>query len=82
MAIQISMANEGIRADMEVVSQFGTVTAQADFYEAALDSLRGACAQYPQANWLIYVQISRSYNQWTATGVAAHLGPTTAPRNR
>jgi len=78
MTVQISLANEGIRPDLEVVNQYGTVTAQADFYEAAIEALRASAARYPQANWVIYVVLTRSYNQWTASGVAAFLSPAPA----
>lgn len=80
MAVQIALANEGIRSDLEVVTQFGPVSAQADYYEGAIQALQVACAKYPQANWVIYVVLSRSYDQWTANGVAALLSPRSAPQ--
>ncbi len=79
MTIQIAMAEEGIRPDLQVVTQFGPVVAEADYYEAVLEAIRQADNQYPQANWVIWVQVSHSYDKWTARGTAALLEPATQP---
>ncbi len=75
MAIQIAMADEGIRSDLQVVAQYGTVTAEADRYEDLLNAIREAGTQYPQANWVIWVVVSHSYDKWSARGMAALLQP-------
>lgn len=79
MALQIAMAEEGIRPDLQVVTQFGPVVAEADYYEAVLEAIRQADSQYPQANWVIWVQISNSYEKWTGSGTAALLEPVSHP---
>ncbi len=75
MTIQIAMANEGIQPDLQVVAQYGTVAVEADRYEDVIDAVRDAGGQYPQANWVIWVVVSHSYDKWTARGTAALLEP-------
>ncbi len=73
MTIQIAMADEGIQPDLQVVAQYGTVAVEADRYEDVIEAVREAGSQYPQANWVIWVVVSHSYDRWSARGTAALL---------
>ncbi len=75
MTVQIAMADEGIQPNLQVVAQYGPVAVEADQYEDAMNALREAGSQYPQANWVIWVVVSYSYNKWSARGTAALLQP-------
>ncbi len=75
MTVQIAMADEGIQPNLQVVAQYGMVAVDADRYEDVLDAIREAGSQYPQANWVIWVVVSHSYDKWTARGTAALLEP-------
>ncbi len=77
MTVQIAMADEGIQPNLQVVAQYGTVAVEADRYEDVLEAIREAGSQYPQANWVIWVVVSHSYDQWSARGTAALLQPVT-----
>ncbi len=75
MAVQIAMADEGIQPNLQVVAQYGQVVVEADRYEDAINALREAGSQYPDANWVIWAVVTHSYDTWTARGTAALLEP-------